>query len=182
MGRCSGLRLDSLIADLLAYCRIAQERVELERLDPGPIIRDVLNREIAQAAPREVEASLVDGIPPVLGHPVLLSKVFAQLVSNALKFTAPNVRPEIRIECETTGPRIRVWVKDNGIGIPAEHHDRVFKPFERLDAPGASSGTGMGLAIVRIAAEHMRGRVGVESEAGKGSRFWVELLKHERKS
>jgi signal transduction histidine kinase len=169
--------MDSLIHDLLAYCHIAQERVELDRLDPAPIIRHALSHEIAQAAPREVEASVEDGLPTVLGHAALLSNVFTQLISNALKFTAPDVRPQVRIGCETSEKRVRLWIKDNGVGIPVEYHDRVFKPFERLDASGERQGTGIGLAIVRVATERMRGQVGLESEPGKGSTFWVELVR-----
>ncbi|HWQ93682.1 MAG TPA: PAS domain S-box protein [Clostridia bacterium] len=70
---------------------------------------------------------------------------------------------------------VRLWVEDNGIGIGAEDQAKVFEVFQRLHAKEAYPGTGLGLAIVRKAVERMGGRVGVESELGKGSRFWVEL-------
>ena len=69
----------------------------------------------------------------------------------------------------------RLWIEDNGIGIASEHHERIFRIFERLDDSDAYSGTGIGLAIVSKGAERMGGRVGVESKAGEGSRFWLEL-------
>ena len=69
----------------------------------------------------------------------------------------------------------RLWVEDNGIGIPAEYQERVFGIFERLHAGDTYPGTGIGLAIVRKSVERMGGKVGVESSAGKGSRFWIEL-------
>jgi signal transduction histidine kinase len=71
-------------------------------------------------------------------------------------------------------PMVRVWVEDNGIGIPLEMRERLFGMFQKLD--NQYEGTGVGLAIVRKVVERMGGRVGVESEPGKGSRFWVELL------
>jgi len=70
---------------------------------------------------------------------------------------------------------VRLWVEDNGIGIAPENRERIFGAFERLHSKQAYPGTGLGLAIVRKGAERMGGRVGVESEQGKGSRFWVEL-------
>ena len=70
---------------------------------------------------------------------------------------------------------IRLWVEDNGIGIAPEHRERVFRVFERLHGIETYPGTGIGLAIVRKGVERMGGRVGIESEIGQGSRFWVEL-------
>jgi signal transduction histidine kinase len=70
---------------------------------------------------------------------------------------------------------IRIWIEDNGIGIEREFHEKIFGLFERLHASHAFPGTGLGLAIVRKGVERMGGRVGLESEAGRGSRFWVEL-------
>jgi signal transduction histidine kinase len=101
------------------------------------------------------------------------------LLSNAIKFILPGVLPRIQIRAEGAGDRIRIWVEDNGIGIAAEHQDRIFRVFERLNLPERYPGTGIGLAIVRRAVERMRGLVGVVSEAGKGSRFWIELQKIE---
>jgi signal transduction histidine kinase len=68
---------------------------------------------------------------------------------------------------------IRLWFADNGIGIPAEAQERIFRMFQRLDR--SYDGTGVGLTVVRKAVEKMGGSVGLESELGKGSRFWVEL-------
>src|SRR5262249_16813295 len=70
---------------------------------------------------------------------------------------------------------IRFWFEDNGIGLAPESQQRVFGMFQRLNRADLYEGTGIGLAIVRKAVERMGGRVGVESELGKGSRFWVEL-------
>ena len=68
---------------------------------------------------------------------------------------------------------VRLWFADNGLGIPREAQDRIFKMFQRLDK--GYEGTGVGLTVVRKAVEKMGGRVGLESELGKGSRFWMEL-------
>jgi signal transduction histidine kinase len=70
---------------------------------------------------------------------------------------------------------VRVCVQDNGVGIEAEHLERIFQPFERLVNHAAAPGTGIGLAIVRKGVERMGGRVGVESRPGAGSCFWMDL-------
>ncbi|MBD0344871.1 MAG: hypothetical protein ICV63_08605 [Coleofasciculus sp. Co-bin14] len=70
---------------------------------------------------------------------------------------------------------IRLWVEDNGIGIAPEYQERIFRVFERLHGVETYPGTGIGLAIVRKGIERMGGRVGVESQLGQGSRFWIEL-------
>jgi signal transduction histidine kinase len=70
---------------------------------------------------------------------------------------------------------VRLWVEDNGIGIAPEHRQRIFKVFERLHGEESYPGTGIGLAIVKKGVERMGGRVGVESDPGHGSRFWIEL-------
>jgi len=116
-------------------------------------------------------------LPQVLGHHATLFHVLANLLTNALKFVAPDVQPQVRIWAEEHAGRVRLWVEDNGIGIASEHRERIFRVFERLHGIETYPGTGIGLAIVRKGAERMGGRVGVESEVGQGSRSWVELPK-----
>ncbi|MEP6488218.1 CHASE3 domain-containing protein [Microcoleus vaginatus GB2-A3] len=76
-------------------------------------------------------------------------------------------------------PIIRLWVEDNGIGIAQEHQKRIFRVFERLHGIESYPGTGIGLAIVKKGVDRMGGQVGVESQVGQGSRFWIQLRKHE---
>jgi signal transduction histidine kinase len=168
----SGARqMDGLIQSLLAYCRVAGSTIELEKLDPGEILR-----HITDAQGGDAEISLSQAFPPVLAHRGLLTQALSHLVSNALKFVDPGVRPHVRIRHETRGTRVRIWVEDNGIGIAPEHHDRMFKTFERLK-PAAFEGKGMGLAVVRAALERMGGEAGLESVPGQGSKFWIELAR-----
>ncbi len=77
-------------------------------------------------------------------------------------------------------PIIRLWVEDNGIGIAQEHQKRIFRVFERLHGIESYPGTGIGLAIVKKGVDRMGGQVGVESQVGQGSRFWIQLRKHDQ--
>ena len=126
-----------------------------------------------------------------------MTQCFSNLLGNAIKFVAPGTRPLVRIWAElakaegrtqntetgitqnatpNTQPAsslVRLWFADNGVGIPQDAQERIFKMFQRLDK--SYDGTGVGLTVVRKAVEKMGGRVGLESEPGRGSRFWVEL-------
>jgi signal transduction histidine kinase len=89
----------------------------------------------------------------------------------------PDRTPEIRIRADKATGRTRLWIEDNGVGIPEKQRERVFRVFERLVDEGVSRpGTGIGLAIVRRGMERLGGRVGVEGRQPHGSAFWLELL------
>ena len=105
----------------------------------------------------------------------MLTQVFSNLFSNAVKFVAPGVAPSVRVWSEMRGDKIRFWVSDNGIGIAPKHHHRLFSMFERIHPDLVYEGTGVGLAIVRKAVERMRGKFGLESDGTTGSRFWIDL-------
>ena len=114
-------------------------------------------------------------LPKVLGAEASLAQCISNLLINAVKFVAPQTRPCVKIRAETIGEDIRLWVEDNGIGIAPKDHARIFKMFEQVDHSSAYEGLGMGLAIVRKAVDRMGGQFGVESEAGRGSKFWIQL-------
>lgn len=173
-------RLDMLVQDALNYSRVVLEEIRLQ-----PINIEALLQTLIETYPNLVSSAadiqLTGPFPMVQGNESLLVQCFSNLLGNAVKFVAPGVRPRIRVwaqPTETPGNgadfrSVRIWVEDNGIGIPKSGQKRLFGMFERLNHE--YEGTGIGLAIVRKVAERMRGRVGVESDVGAGSRFWVEL-------
>ena len=168
--------MDKLLVDLLAYGRTA--RIELEI---GPVqVRDAWNSALLQCAIQIEQSNAhvesAESLPAVLAHEGTLAQVLANLLSNALKFVAPGVQPRVRFSAEDRSANVRLWVEDNGIGIPPHQHDRVFRVFERLHG-ARYVGTGIGLSIVRKGAERMNGQVGFESAPGNGTCFWVDLPK-----
>ncbi len=111
----------------------------------------------------------------VRAHEPSLAQSISNLLSNAVKFVPPGEVPRITVRSDAREGKVRLWVEDNGIGIKPEHQHRIFGVFERLPNGVHYEGTGIGLAIVRKAAEKMSGAAGVESDGLTGSRFWIEL-------
>jgi len=173
----AGQRMDVIIMDLLAYGRVAHTEIELRPTSLETAVAQALSALQAEAEERGAQIAVERPLPQVLAHGTTLAQVIGNLISNALKFTAPDVTPQVRVWAEERGAAVRLWVQDNGIGIAPQHRQRIFRVFERLHGVEAYPGTGIGLAIVRKGVERMGGRVGVESEVGKGSRFWIELRK-----
>jgi PAS domain S-box-containing protein len=175
-------RMDKLIQGLLEYSRLSRLQLELESIDLASVVASVLSQLEAELRERNAQVTVEGTLPAVRGHPLTLEQVLSNLISNAVKFVAPDVAPNVRIRAQPRGSRVRLWVEDNGIGIAPEHHGRIFNVFERLHGIETFPGTGVGLAIVRKGAERMGGRVGLESEPGRGSKFWLELPEGSRTS
>jgi PAS domain S-box-containing protein len=178
----SGERMDRLIQDVLTFSRVSRSEFSLE-----PVDLDHLVRGIAEAYPNlqppDAQIIIEDRLPWVRGNTAGLTQCISNLLGNAAKFVAPGTRPHIRVWAESRSsaageaPMVRLFIQDNGIGIPKQLQDKIFVMFQRVSKK--YEGTGIGLAIVKKAAERMSGRVGVHSEAGHGSTFWLELQQAE---
>ncbi|MDP3541076.1 MAG: ATP-binding protein [Elusimicrobiota bacterium] len=168
-------RMDQLIEDLLFYSRLTLEDVKTEPMETSDVLARVIAGLDAEIKERQALLDIEAPLPRVLGHAVPLTQIFANLLSNALKFVPRGVSPRIKVRSELRGNLARFTVEDNGIGIDAAHQEKIFDVFLRLHSSDEYPGTGIGLAIVRRAAERLGGTAGVESAPGRGSRFWVEL-------
>jgi PAS domain S-box-containing protein len=173
----AAVRLDRLIQDVLSYTKILHADVPLERVDLDRLVRDLVE-SFPNGQPLKPEICIHGILPPVMGNQALLGQCVSNLLSNGAKFVAPGTTPHLEVSAETMkDASIRVWFKDNGIGIAPEDRERIFRLFERIQPPTRYEGTGIGLTIVRKAIERMGAQVGLESELGKGSRFWIQLQK-----
>jgi len=173
----SAVRLDRLIQDVLSYTRILHAKLPLEPVDLDRLVRDIV-----ETLPNEQllkpEIHINGALPKVIGNQALLAQCVSNLLSNGIKFVSPGITPHVEISAEVIDDgSIRVWFKDNGIGIAPENHSRIFRLFERVHPTTQYEGTGIGLTIVRKAIERMDAQVGFESDLGRGSSFWIQLKK-----
>ena len=171
----SAERMDRLIQDLLHYSRLGRMELNLAPTSTDRLVESVLVDLAQEISQKQAAIQVQKPLPDVIAQETVLEQVLQNLISNALKFSRPDVPPLIRIWSETREGRVRISVQDNGIGIPPQHHQRIFRVFERLHGLDRYPGTGIGLAIVQKGIERMRGVVGIASEPGKGSCFWFEL-------
>ena len=189
-------RMDALIQDVLALSHVSRDKIIVSTVDVEKLLHEII-LERSELQPPLADIQIQTPLHGVLAHEASLGQCLTNLLSNAVKFVAPGVQPQVRIWTESVqGPRettaanqppnpiaaagqsspfVRLWIADNGIGIPAEMQARIFEMFQRLPQATQYEGTGIGLAIVRKAVERMGGKAGVNSEVGKGSQFWIEL-------
>ena len=173
----ASVQMGQLIDDLLAFSRLA--RVELARA--GVAAREVVDAVIAglemETRGRGIEWRILD-LPRVEADPALLRSVYAHLIGNAVKYSAPRERAVIEIGAEgEDGGRVVLYVRDNGVGFDMAYADRLFGIFQRLHPADEFEGTGIGLATVqRIIARH-GGRVWADAAPGEGATFRFTLAK-----
>lgn len=167
-------RMDRLIHDLLVYGRLCHEPVRREKVKLQIPVEAALMTLETQVSQTQANIEICPPFPPVWGDTNVIHQVLYELLSNALTFVAPNHKPHVRVWAQRIGGNVRLWIGDNGIGISAEHLERIFGLFEQLSHE-RRSGTGMGLAIARKGVERMGGQLGAESTPGAGSRFWLDL-------
>jgi len=169
-------RQSYIIHDLLAHITVSRTDLPLGPVELAASVEHAqadLKLELEQKD-ASVRCEGLNGLR-VLANASSLHLIVLNLLTNAVKFVAPGQKPEVRVWAEPRGDFVRLCVQDNGIGISRQDVAKLFGPFQRLNRSSDYPGTGLGLAIVKKATERMGGRVGIESEPGQGSRFWVEL-------
>jgi PAS domain S-box-containing protein len=173
----SAVRLDHLIQDVLSYTKILHSPLPMESVNLDRLVRDMIET-CPNGQPIKPEIKVKGKLPKVMGNEALMMQCVSNLLSNGTKFVSPGTTPRLEISAEAREESmIRVWFKDNGIGIAPEDHARIFRLFERVHPENEFEGTGIGLTIVRKATERMGAQVGFESELGKGTQFWMQFKK-----
>ncbi|MDB6015665.1 MAG: hypothetical protein JWR19_154 [Pedosphaera sp.] len=173
----SAVRLDRLIQSVMSYTNILHARLPVERVNLDRLVREIIET-FPNERPIPPQIQIKGTLPEVMGNEAMLTQCVSNLLSNGVKFVPAGTVPLLEVWAEEREPAlIRVWFKDNGLGIAPENHKRIFRMFERIYPATEYEGTGIGLTIVRKAAERMGGQAGFESQLGHGSSFWIELKK-----
>ena len=169
-------RMQVLINDLLTFSRVGRLNTMQTEMDLDKTLDDGLAN--LSAALEESDAEIVrppDGLPRIVGDPMLLTMMWQNLIGNAVKFRHPDRQPRIVVECEQGSGEWLITVSDNGIGIPAEFVDKVFVIFQRLHGREVYGGTGVGLALVKKIVEHHGGNIWIDTSYTDGTRFRFTL-------
>lgn len=169
-------RMRTFITDLLEYSRIGTEK-KMEIIDCNTMVREVLDD--LEVAIQETGAEIRVGLLPVIsGYPTEIKQLFHNLVFNAIKFRQKDIAPRINISARTENDKWQFSIADNGIGIDKEHHSRIFIIFQRLHTRSEYPGSGIGLSHCKKIAELHRGKIWLESEPGKGSKFYFTIQRN----
>jgi signal transduction histidine kinase len=172
----TGRKMSRTIEELLLLAQVREEDVELEVLDMGTIVAEVVHHRLAHMVRKyQAEILLPDQWPEALGYGPWIEEVWHNYISNALHYGGRPPRVELGATVQPDG-RVRFWVRDNGEGIAPEEQEHLFVPFRRLQkGQERRKGHGLGLSITRRIVEKLGGEVGVESEVGQGSLFYFTL-------
>jgi signal transduction histidine kinase len=170
-------RMEALIESLLEYSRLTRSEIELAPVVAADVAKEVLETlsDDLQQRNGHITIDLDDVV--VRADRVMLSQVFRNLISNALKFTRPGANPDVHVGSRSEGDTTRLWVQDHGIGIEPGDRSRLSEAFFQLNSTKDYPGSGLGLAIVRRATERMGGTWGFDSVVDGGSRFWIDLAR-----
>jgi signal transduction histidine kinase len=171
-------QMERLVRDLLDSSRLDHDGMQLSfaACDLTLLLGDVLRTLRYEIEERGVQVQ-VEPLPCITADSWALSKVFMNLVGNAITYGPSEGPTRIRVFAEPGLEQWSIGVRDNGIGIPAADAPRLFRRFERGSNTGGISGTGLGLHIVKEIVQGHGGSVSFESVVGKGTTFWLHLPK-----
>jgi two-component system, sensor histidine kinase and response regulator len=167
-------RMLSLLDALLVYARL-QKRPVFAPVDCQALVEQVRSDLSERLAGSGGSVVIRDALPRVLADPDRLYQLFLNLVTNGLKFARPGHPPRVEISTTVSGGQCLFCVEDDGIGIPRRFQEAIFDPFRRLHGHAEYEGSGLGLTICKEIIEQHGGRLWVESEEGKGSRFLFSI-------
>jgi light-regulated signal transduction histidine kinase (bacteriophytochrome) len=168
-----GLRMQQLIQDLLRYSRTGSRELAVELVDSGEVLDEAmvgLGPAIADSKARVMHGDL----PHVQADRVQLGQLFQNLIANGIKFHG-DAAPRVEVGAERAAGGWVFSVRDNGIGIPPDQMDRIFRVFQRLHSQSEYPGSGIGLAICKRIVERHGGRIWVDSMPGKGTTFFFTI-------
>lgn len=167
----SATRMAGMIEQILAHARVGAQ-LRTVPTDVGAVVSSVLEDLAPTLRARDAQVS-VAALPTVESDDQQLYSVLLNLLSNAVKYARRDVRPVIQVSAERREGSWRISVQDNGIGIPADEHDRVFGLFNRVET--SVDGSGIGLATVKRIVEAHGGAIGISPVDGPGTTVWFEI-------
>jgi chemotaxis family two-component system sensor kinase Cph1 len=169
-------KMNFLINEILKLARVGRTDVQYLDVDMAKLLKDIVIEVIASEHAQHVEVT-IQNAPMLNGDYTLITQIFTNLIGNAVKYSAKSEQPAIQINGKEVDNEIVYSIKDNGIGIDVNYHDKVFELFKRMENVRDFEGTGVGLAIVKRIVDKHNGRIWFESELNHGTTFYVAFKK-----
>ncbi len=166
-------RMDGLIQGLLEYSRVGRQKISVETINVGDLVKDAID---SLSQPSEFKIVVASDMPTMKTEKLLLNQVFTNLISNAIKYH-PHNSGNITISVQDRDEFYEFAVADDGLGIDPKYHDRIFGIFQTLQARDAIESTGIGLSIVKKIVEDRGGKIRIESQLGEGATFYFTWKK-----
>jgi len=180
---CNAEYMEKMINDLLKLSRAGHVVGAKCRFSTYKLVNEILMSLYPRLQEKNIQCIVSKKLPVVYGDRNRLQTVIENLIVNAIKYSSPERSPQIEIGCKERKDSHQFWVKDNGIGIDSENHERIFEVFQKVrQNSDTREGTGVGLTIVKKIIEHHDGRVWVESKLNRGATFYFTLPKRLLKS
>ena len=173
--RSEAMTMSTLISDLLSFSRLGRQVMKVVELDMGELVHVAFEELMQSEAGRTVRFHLSPDLPHAYGDPALLGQVFANLISNALKFSQHRNPAVIEIEGKVNESHCLYVVRDNGVGFDMHYSNKLFDVFQRLHSKEEFEGSGVGLAIVHRIIQRHGGEVWGDSVLGEGATFSFTL-------
>ncbi len=160
------------VTGLLELSRIRESQLDCRKIKLGDLVSKLVE---TTTAAKKAQIGLHDHWPTIVTEPTLLRQVISNLLDNAIKYNSSKTKKIELGWTEQPDRHVELFVRDNGPGIAPEHQEKIFLAFRRLHSRKTVEGSGLGLSIVRAAVDRLGGSIRLESEAGKGSTFYVRL-------
>ncbi|MDX2248955.1 MAG: ATP-binding protein [Bacteroidia bacterium] len=169
--------MHELIRDLLTFSRVNTSKIRLDEINLGKIITGIKQELKPVIEEKQVVITVTECPKNLIADKTKIYQLFQNLLTNAIKFQVKGTPPEIHISCEERNSDWLFCVRDNGIGIAEEYHEKIFLLFRRLHNSHRYEGTGIGLALCKKIVSQHNGRIWVESTLGNGSQFFFTIAK-----
>jgi signal transduction histidine kinase len=171
----AALKMNDIVGNLLLLASMRDTGSVIAPVEMAPVVQAAIERVEDRIAERGVALVVEPNLPTVQGQAAWLEEVFTNLIDNAIKYIGKNnPLPCIRVRGYEQDGKARFEVEDNGVGIPPEAMPKIFEMLTRAH-PNEAEGVGLGLSIVRQIIQKLNGEIGVESQPGTGSTFWIAL-------
>jgi two-component system, sensor histidine kinase and response regulator len=171
--RSNAYQMNTIIDSLLLFAKVSRAEAPVERVDMAWVVKNVRDRLSHMINEHQARLDLPESWPDAIGYAPWLEEVWANYISNALRYGGQPPRVELGASTQPDG-MVRFWTRDNGPGLPPEAQARLFAPLNPIN-PMNTQGHGLGLSIVLRIVEKLGGQVGLESEAGQGNLFFFTL-------